>query len=164
MPKYDKSQYSLQKVYSFYKRRCKERGIEPVDYRDHKLILDTWGLKVIEYLQAGKDVKLHSGLATLQIRKTKQTSYVDFKASRDAGKVIRKSNVHSGFYVARVRWTRHYTKIASRGWKFEPSRRLVLAIVKVMRTPGGHRQYVIKAKVTQKSKEQVAYKNQILNS
>lgn len=164
MPKYDKSQYSLLQVYQFYKKRCKEREVVPVSYKEHKLILDTWGQKVIEYLQAGKDVKLHSGLATLRIRKVKQTSYVDFKASRDAGKVIRKSNVHSGFYIAKVGWTRHYTKIASRGWKFDPSRRLVLAIVKVMRTPGGHRQYVKKAQITQKSRARAAYKNQILNS
>jgi len=142
MPKYDKNQYSLYDVYRFYRKRCKERNVEPVTYREHKLILDTWGNKVVEYLQAGKDIKLYGGLATLRIRKTKRSSYIDFKASKEAGRAIRKSNVHSGFYIAKVGWTRHYTKIASRGWKFEPSRKLVLAIVKVMRTPGGHRQYV----------------------
>jgi len=164
MPKYDKNQYSLPEVYRFYKARCKERGVEPVDYKQHKLILDTWGNKFVEYLAAGKDVKLHSGLATLRIRKKKKTTYIDFKASREAGKAVRKSNVHSGFYVAKVGWTRHYTKIASRGWKFEPSRKLIKALVKEMRTPGGHRQYVIKAEVTQKDKEKQAYKYKILNS
>ena len=88
MPKYDKSQYSLKKVYSHYRKRCKERGVEPVDFKKHKLILDTWGLKVVEYLAAGKDVQLHSGLASLQIRKKRVESYVDFKASREAGKAV----------------------------------------------------------------------------
>jgi len=164
VPKYDKSQYKLFEVYRFYKARCKERGVEPVDYKQHKLILDTWGNKFVEYLAAGKDVKLHSGLATLRIRKKKKTTYIDFKASKEAGKAVRKSNVHSGFYIAKVGWTRHFTKIASRGWMFIPSRKLVLALVKVMRTPGGHRQYVIKAIVTQKNREKQAYKYKILNS
>lgn len=164
MPKYDKSQYNLIKVYRFYKDRCKKRNVEPVDFKTHKLILDTWGTRVIEYLALGKDVKLHSGLSTLCIRKVKQASYVDFKASKEAGRAIRKSNVHSGFYVAKVRWTRHYTKISSRGWRFEPSRKLALAIVKVMKTPGGHRNFVKKAKVTQKVRGKAVYKHQILNS
>jgi nucleoid DNA-binding protein len=164
MPKYDKSQYSLPEVYKFYKRRCKERDVVPVDYKLHKRILDAWGSKVVEYLAAGKDVKLHSGLATLQIRKRKCSSYVDFKASKEAGKAVRKSNVHSGFFSAKVRWTRHYTKIHSRGWKFEPSRTLVKAIVKVMRTPRGHMQYVQKAKVTRHEEHRRSmYTKQILD-
>lgn len=164
MPKYDKNQYSLPEVYRFYKGRCKVRGKEPVDYKTHKLILDTWGDLVVEYLRAGKDVKLHSGLATLQIRKVKCASYVDFKASKEAGRAVRKSNVHSGFYSAKLRWTRHYTKIASRGWRFDASRKLAKAISKVMKAPGGHRCFSIRAKVTPKIHQKAAYKRQILNS
>lgn len=163
MPKYDKSQYSLKKVYSHYRKRCKERGVEPVDFKKHKLILDTWGLKVVEYLAAGKDVQLHSGLASLQIRKKRVESYVDFKASREAGKAVRKSNAHSGFFVSVVRWTRHYTKIHSRGWKFIPSRKLVIKLTDVMKTPGGHRTFVQKARMTRHEHQRRSmYNKQIL--
>lgn len=165
MPKYDKSQYSLRNVYRLYKLRCAARGFEPVDHKLHKLILDTWGNTVVSYLAAGKDVKLHNGLASLQVRKTKRESYVDFKASKEAGRVIRKSNSHSGFFVAKVRWTRHYTKIHSRGWRFIPSRKLVKAIVVVMRTPRGHTQYVQKAKITKHEHQRRSmYNKQILDS
>ena len=164
MPKYDKNQYSLREVYSHYKIRCKERGVAPVDYKKHKLILDTWGSKVVEYLALGKDVKLHSGLATLSVRKRVGSSYVDYKETKKAGRAVRLSNSHSGFFIARVRWSRHYTKVHSRGWRFMPSRKLILALVKVMRTPRGHMQFVQKARVTKHEYQRRSmYNKQILN-
>ena len=165
MPKHDKCQYSLREVYSFYKNRCKEREHTPVDYKMHKLILDTWGSIVSEYIVAGKDVKLHSGMATIRIRKFKRATYVDSKASKEAGRAVRKSNSHSGFYTTRVGWTRHYTTVNSRGWRFRPCRKLAQAIVAVMKTPGGHTQYVKKAKVTSHEHQRKSmYNKQILSA
>lgn len=153
MPKFDKNQYLLSDVYKFYKQRCKERGVVPVTYKEHKNILDTWGRTVVQYLSKGKDVKLHSGLSILCVRKTKTATYVDFKESKKAQDVVSMSNAHSAFYVARTRWRRHYTTISSSGWSFKASSRLARAIHNQMIVPGGHRVYVRQSRVTSKENQ-----------
>jgi hypothetical protein len=144
MPKYDKNQYTLPEVYAFYKEQTKD----PVDYKLHKAILDLWGNKVIEYLLQGKDIRLHRGLSILGIRKHIRETYIDRQASKEAGRTIRASNIHSGFYGAVTYWRRHYTSFSSGGWGFYPTRKLNRALSAVMQTPRGHMRFVKRAKVT----------------
>jgi len=148
MPKYNKNQYLLPEVYAFYK----EQTENPVDYKTHKQILDTWGTKVTEYLLQGKDIRLHKGLSILGVRKHIRETYVDRVASKKAGKLVRASNIHSGFYGAVIYWRRHYTSFSSSGWAFHPTRELKRALSQVMQTPAGHRRFVKKAKVVASAK------------
>lgn len=149
MPKVDKKQITLPQVYKHYKTTTDN----PVDYKIHKQILDAWGELVNEFLLQGKDVKLHNGMSTLGIRKKIKRTFIDKKASREAGKEIRSSNVHSGFYGANVFWRRHYTTFNSSGWGFFPSRALHRGLAKVMKTAGGHLRFMQRAMVTSKNEQ-----------
>ncbi|MBV1928209.1 MAG: hypothetical protein KUG81_01690, partial [Gammaproteobacteria bacterium] len=143
MPKYNKNQYSLDQVYAFY---C-SRVPNPVSFKEHKKILEAWGDKVVEYLVAGKDVKLHGGLSLIGVRKYESQTYTDHQESKRQGKLIKKSNVHSGFYAAKIYWRRRYTKINSSSWTFVASRNLAKAISSVMKVKGGHLRFSKRANV-----------------
>jgi hypothetical protein len=142
MPKFNKQQYSLREMYMFYKKTC----TSPVTITEYKHILEVWGDKVNEYVIQGKDVKLYHGLSVIGVRKRIKPFYVDGKASREAKKVIRKPNTHSGGFGAHVMWRRHYTTMSTRGWEFEPSRVLSRGVSTIMKMPGGHTTYVQKAR------------------
>lgn len=144
MPKFNKNQVKLKDAYTFYKKSVKN----PVSYQEYKLILDTWGRLVVDYLVAGKDIKLHHGLSVIGIRKKDKPTYVDKLESRKQGRLIKKSNAHSGFFGARVFWRRHYTTFSSMGWVFRPTRLLQSKLNAVMSTPGGHRNFLMRATVT----------------
>jgi hypothetical protein len=144
MPKHNKHQYSLTEVYTHYKKSV----TTPVDQKVYKLILDTWGKIVNDYLLAGKDVKLQQGLSTLGVRKKERRTYIDAKESKAAGRAVVKSNSHSGFYGARIYWRRHYTVINSIGWEFRPTRALSRALGVIMKMPLGHTTFVKRALVT----------------
>ena len=146
MPKVDKGQIPLDKAYQFYK----ENTENPVAKEVYKKVLDTWGELCVEALVEGKDIKFFSGMATVGVRKRVRPTYVDFKASREAGKEIRRSNSISNNYVAYVQWARSRTSVNSKGWKLVPSRKLQRALVPVMRTLRGHTRYVEKAKMFNK--------------
>jgi hypothetical protein len=137
MPKFNKNQYTLNAVYKHYKTTT----TKPVTFKEHKLILDTWGQKVNEYLLLGKDVKLHSGLSLLGIRKKVKKTFINKRESKLQKTLVKSSNVHSGFYGASVYWRRHYTAFNSNGWVFYPTRELNRALGKVMLSPQGHTRY-----------------------
>ena len=149
MPKVDKSQILLGEVYNHYRSITQD----PVDYKQHKEVLDLWGEKVVEALLLGKDVKLHGGLATLGIRKKLKRTYIDKKASKELGREVRRSNSHSNFYGAKVHWRRHYTTFNSSGWVFNPSRALQRGLSAVMKTPKGHTVYLQRAMATSKKNQ-----------
>lgn len=144
MPKYNKEQYTLAETYEAYKTTTNE----PVTLKEFRLILDTWGVVMNEFLVRGRDVSLPHGLSVLAVRKKERPTYVDKKESAKQGKQVRKSNDHSGGYGAKVIWRRHYTTMSSRGWEFTPSRELTKAVSEVMKTPGGHQNYVKRATST----------------
>lgn len=158
MPKVDKQQFKLPEVYREYKKNT----TNPVDYKTHKLVLDTWGLFAIEFLLKGRDVQLHGGLSSIGVRKYKQFTYTDLKESKEKGKQIIKVNTHSGNYAARLYWRRNRTRYDSRGWKFVPSRLTSRAIAKVMQTPKGHTNFVKKIRIYNKKAKKIYGKN-ILN-
>lgn len=147
MPKFNKNQYSLLQAYSFYKSLVES----PVSYKEYKLILDLWGEKVVAALLNGEDVRLHNGLSVLQIRKVFDTTYVDFKATKEKGRVIKRSNATSNFYRAKIRWKRHYTKINSSSWAFMPTRKFSRELSQVMQSYLGHTRFLEKAKITIKT-------------
>tara|TARA_R110000772_G_scaffold27361_12_gene69653 strand:- start:895 stop:1344 length:450 start_codon:yes stop_codon:yes gene_type:complete len=148
MPKFNKNQYTLKQVYAHYKERVKD----PVEYKEHKDILDLWGDKVVDVLLEGKDIRIGSGLSVLCIRKKKKPTYVNFKESKEKGRKIKSSNAHSGFYIARVVWRRHYTRINSSNWSFEPCRTLQRKLSEIMKTYLGHTRFTQQLSVTIKSK------------
>lgn len=141
MPKYNKNQYSLKQAYAFYKKSVEN----PVTYKEYKLILDTWGYKVVEYLVQGKDVKLHNGMSLIGVRKRVKPTFINKKESKERGEVVRSSNIHAGFYGAYTFWRRHYTTFNSVGWVFRASRHLQKAIAAVMLQPEGHTRFLIRA-------------------
>ena len=144
MPKFNKNQYKLKEVYKFYKTSV----TKPVAYKEFKLILDTWGDLVNEYLLEGKDVKLHNGLSIIGIRKRIKRTFINKKESKRRGMLIKSSNAHSGFYGARVLWRRHYTTFNSSGWVFQPSRELNRALARIMLSPQGHTRFTKRAIAT----------------
>jgi nucleoid DNA-binding protein len=161
MPKFNKNQYSLPEAYKFYKTTT--TTTEPVSYKQYKLILDTWGEKIIEYLLLGKDVKLHSGLSTLGIRKKIKRTFINRKESKRRGTLIKSSNIHSGFYVASVYWRRHYTAFSSGGWTFIATRQFKKELSKVMLAPLGHTRYVQRAiAVSNQKHARATYNKKIL--
>jgi len=133
-------------IYQQYKKTVDN----PVDYKTHKKVLDTWGEVLVSYLLEGKDVRLHSGMSVLGIRKKKKRTYVDRQASKKAGKLVIKLNTHSGFYHARVYWRKNYTQYSAKGWVFKPARALSRALGAVMQQPHGHAKFVKQAKVISK--------------
>lgn len=153
MPKFNKNQVSLKEAYAFYKKSLEAKGIKPLTYKEYKLILDTWGNRVVEYLVEGRDVKLHHGLSVIGVRKRRKAWYPDRAASKEAGELVKRSNVHSGFYGAYVWWRRHYTRFSSVGWVFKPSRLLQRSLGKVMLERGGHTNFTMRA-VTPATQEQ----------
>jgi len=157
MPKLNKNQIQLREVYKHYEKKVEN----PVDYKTHKNILDTWGTIVNRYLVEGRDVQLHERLSKLGVRKFASRSYVDFKASKIAGKEVRVSNIHSNFYGARVYWNSHGTRINVKGWVFRPTKELKLAIKDVMIKPQGHTTYIKNAEKHNK-KAAEAYRTKIL--
>jgi hypothetical protein len=138
MAKANKNMVTLPDVYKFY---CTQTD-DPVDYKTHKLILELWGEMVVEALIEGHDISLYSGLSRLSIRKSVSRTYIDRQATKKAGKVIRRSNSHSGYHTARIMWHRHYTRINSAGWVFIPTRKLKDKLNVIMSQPGGHRRYI----------------------
>lgn len=143
MPKFNKNQYSLKEAYAFYKKSVEN----PVSYEEYKLILDTWGNKVVEYLLEGKDVKLHAGMSLLGVRKRHKPTFVDRQESKKQGQLVKSSNIHSGFFGAYVYWRRRYTRFNSVGWIFVATRKLHRALGTVMLQPDGHRRFTMKAEV-----------------
>lgn len=141
MPKYKKYIYLSAEVYANY-----VKGVaEPLSKKDHNIVLETWGAVVAEHLLAGKDVKLHEGMSTLSIRKARgPKTYIDYKASKEQRRQVRAPNTISDYYKARIMWSRHYTRVFSKGWIFKPYRTLARSLAQVMKTPGGHRTYGIK--------------------
>ena len=159
MPKVDKKQVTLPQVYQHYKNTTED----PVDYKTHKQVLDTWGELVNEYLLQGKDVRLQSGMSTLGIRKKIKRTYIDRKASKQAGKEVRAVSTHSGFYGAKVWWRRHYTTFNSSGWGFFPSRALHRGLAAIMKSAGGHLRYMQRATVTaEDSHAKSVYKKKVI--
>jgi len=138
MPKYDRNQYLLKDVYKHYKSRVDD----PVDYKTHKLILDTWGDVVVRYLMEGRDVQLQERLAKIGIRKNECKAVVDYPESKRQQKRVLRSNSHSGFYAARLYWNSHGTRFNSKGWVFQASRNLKAELFKVMSKIGGHRTFL----------------------
>ena len=157
MPKVDKNQFKLAEMYRFYSKSVKS----PVSYKDHKLILDTWGRTVSEYLMEGKDVNFLAGLSTLGVRKEIKFTYTDFKASKEQGRRVIKPNTHSGNYGARVYWRRSRTRFKSSGWKFVPSRVLSRGIASVMKRLLGHTVFVQRARAYNKHAKN-AYNKKVL--
>lgn len=144
MPKFNRNQYTVNEMYAHYVKTTQN----PVDKETFKTTLDVWGTIVNEYILQGRDVKFPHGLSTIGVRKREKPVYVDYKASREQGRRVMRSNSHSGFYGARVMWRRHYTTMNTRGWEFEPSRELSRGVAAVMKMPGGHTNFVKKAVVT----------------
>lgn len=157
MPKVNKGQISLREVYQFYKKNTKTC----VDYKTHKAILDLYGTKMNEYLLEGRDVDFFAGMSKIGFRKRYQTTYVDYKASKEAKRVIRRSNSKSGNFTAYLYWPRTKTKINSKFWKFVGSRKLKRAVVPLMQELRGHTRYVERAKMLNKYAALV-YKNRVL--
>lgn len=143
MPRHNKNQYPLPDVYKWYKSRV----LSPVDYKTHKLVLDVWGDVIIEYLLLGKDIKLHQGLSLLAVRKRPQKTYIDRKASKEYGKLVRKPNSHSGFFRAYIYWKKRYMRRSNKGWSFRASRKLSRALANVMQGYMGHTRFVQRAKI-----------------
>ena len=143
MPKHNKHQIPLTEVYKHYKENAKN----PLDYKTHKLVLDTWGELVSDAIAEGKDIKLFSGLATLGVRKKKCKTYIDKRASKEAGKIVRSSNSHSGFFNAKVLWKRHYTRFSSANWSFHTTKALQKKITAVMSEMDGHKRYLQKMNI-----------------
>jgi len=127
-----------------------------VSYKEHKLILDTWGELVNDYLIQGRDVKLHNGLSLLGVRKKIKRRYIDRQESKRQGKLVFASNSHSDYFGAEVYWRRHYTTFGSVGWLFRPSRGLSRAVSAVMQQSGGHRRYVMRAQAANTDKPEQA--------
>lgn len=142
MPKYNKKQVPNKEVYKFYVEYVKERGAAPLSYTDFNRVYEAWGIKVGEYLIAGKDVKLHAGLSTLRVRKKYSPTYIDYKETKKQGRVVRKPNTKSGFYRAKVFWRRHYTTCNSVGWTFAITRELARKLSAVMKSTGGHKKFL----------------------
>lgn len=157
MPKYNKNQYLLREVYDHYLTRTDD----PVDYKTHKLILDTWGGIVNRYLLEGRDVQLQERLSRLGIRKKIGKVYKDPFASKLAGRQVLMPNTHSDNYIAKLHWRSHGARIAVKGWTFLPTRELKQGIKRIMLMPGGHRMFFeIATKHNQKAAE--AYKTKVL--
>lgn len=159
MPKINRNLISLKETYKFYKENAKG---ELLSYKEFKLVLDTWGSEFVNMLILGKDVKLQAGLSVFGVRKKKQFTYTDLKASKESGKRVLKPNTHSGNYGARVYWGRQKTKIDSRGWKFTPSRTLSRGISAVMKKFLGHTMYVKTHRVFDKTAKKM-YRRNVLN-
>lgn len=138
MPKVNKNQYTLLEVYKHYKKSTEE----PVDYKTHKAILEAWGDTVVEFLVDGRDVPLYKGLSKIGVRKRVRINYVDFRASKLAGRRIIKSNAHSDFYVGYLYWNTHKTKIFVKGWALRTSAHLAGLIGDVFKTHKGHTKFV----------------------
>lgn len=159
MPKHNKNQIPLTEVYKHYKDNTEK----PLDYKTHKAVLDLWGKKVREALVEGKDIKLYHGLSSLGIRKRVKKTYIDKRASSEAGKIIRRSNSHSGFFAAKLLWRRHYTKFNSNNWGFHTCRELQSMITDVMSTLNGHLRYMQKALIpTTEKQRKYAYTKNVL--
>ena len=161
MPKHNKNQYSLKEAYNFYKSEVSD----PVSYKEYKLILDTWGNIVIEYLIQGKDVLLHRGLSLLGVRKKTKLAYVDKQESKRQKKKVLVSNSHSGFYGASVYWRRHYTRFSSVGWSFKASRVLSRKLAAIMQESGGHTNFISTSQAVSADKPEQAkamYKKKVL--
>ena len=157
MPKYSKNQYKLQEVYNHYLSRTDN----PVDYKTHKLILDTWGLEVIKYLLEGRDVQLQERLSYLGIRKKIGRVYTDHLMSKKAGRKVLMPNTHSENYIAKLHWSSHASTISCKGWTFLPTRGLKQGIKRIMQMPGGHRKFLKRAQKHNK-KAAEAYKTKVL--
>jgi hypothetical protein len=158
MPKINRNTIPLQKVYAYYKNKSKEK----VSKKVFKQILDLYGEEFVKFLLEGKDVKIHSGLSVMGVRKDVKFTYTDFKASKEQGKRVLKPNTHSGNYGAKVYWGRGRTKINSRGWRFTPNRSLSRGISKVMKQYLGHTTFVKRIKVY-KDGADAAYRKKVLN-
>lgn len=144
MPKLDKGQIPLEKVYARYRRNVKN----PVDYKTHKLILDTWGLIVIEHLVQGESIEMYGRLSTLAVHKKEAKLHTDFLESKRQKKWVRVPNVHSDFYLAYVYWAKQMTKVRVKGWAFKPTATFKKALGKVMKTKRGHTNFMKKAWMT----------------
>jgi len=81
-------------------------------------------------------------MSSLLVVKKIKKRYVDYKESKIQKKKVYKSNVHSGFFGARIFWKSHYASYALKGWEFRPHRNLSRALAGVMNTPGEHRRYM----------------------
>lgn len=160
MPKVDKNQLSLNETYKFYKNNTLPKN--RVSYSEHKEILELWGKEFNKALLVGKDIRLYSGLSKLGVRKRKQFTYTDFKASKIAKKRIIRPNTHSGNYVANIYWARTKTKVNSKDWKFIPSRELSRSLSMVMKTPRGHTNFVERMNKYNKTAQKV-YTQNVLN-
>lgn len=159
MPKHDKRQIPLREMYQYYKNSTGS----PVSYKDYKLILDTWGEELTDYVSQGKDVHLYHGMAVFGVRKRRIKTFVDKLASRIQKKRVVAVNTHSDFFAARMRWGMKATTFNRRGWNFRSSRFLKKKIATIMLMPGGHRTYMEEVKVAYSEKAgKRLYKKQVL--
>jgi nucleoid DNA-binding protein len=150
MPKYDRRTITLQESYKWYLANSDDEY--KVDYKQFKLILETWGKCLNKRLCLGQDVRLYRGFSMLGVRKKIQRTYIDRQESKRQGKKVVLPNSHSNYYRASIYWKKHYTKFSCKGWSFKPTRELRKQLHDVMVEPGGHRRFVQRAMVT-RSKE-----------
>lgn len=143
MPKYKKNQVSLRDTYAHYKKNISN----PLSYKEHRDVLDTYGNVMADYIVGGADVKLYRGLSVLGIRKLKQEYSIDGPATMAAGKLVKKPNTHSDFFTAFVYWARHYTTINMRGWYWLSARKVKNRIKDVMEQHKGHTRYPEKSAI-----------------
>jgi hypothetical protein len=149
MPKYNRQQYTKQEVYAFYKTQVDA----PLTFKEYFSIMDEWGIEVVKHLLEGRDVRLYANLAKIGIRKKIGKTYIDYKATKLAGKKVVLPNTHSDFYISTLYWARRYAKCKTKGWFFKSSRFLARAGSKVMQTPGGHRTFVKRNDIAKSEKE-----------
>lgn len=138
MPQFNRNALSSFEMYDWYKTTVKNH----VDYETYREVVKLWGTLASEYLLDGRDIPLYVGFKKFGIRKKHKPTFIDYVATKKAGKLIIGSNSHAGFYGAKVYWKKFHTRFNVRGWIFIPCRKLTRALAAVMKTPGGHRKYV----------------------
>ena len=140
VPQRGKSKYkvdiSTKNVYSKYSEEHINDGFE-LSKDDYNRICEKFIEKIKDKIILDSDEwKMPYRLGSISIRKNKGISSVtlppiDWKTSREIGKIVRYLNHHTHGYVFRIYWNKKGNNIRNRGfYKFQAARKFTRAIKK----------------------------------
>lgn len=113
-----------------YKERDSKYYVDKKTYVE--LNKDFYQLLMIYLITTGNTYKFPSGFGHIKVRKRRQTSdRIDFKKTRELGKTIYFTNMHSNGYYARFKWYKSKVYLQNKNmYKFVPVRAMKRLLAK----------------------------------
>ena len=139
-----KEKKTISDVHRFYKTQVNN----PVDYKTFRAVCNDFNKIFVGELLEGRVKEMYNRLGKLCIVKL-PTDYtnpkVDYKSTKELGKVVYHTNIHSEGFYARFIWIKNKMRSLKLGrYRFTPTWTNKRVLSKLMQEEGGHKRFLIR--------------------